>query len=286
MRKATTILLITVLFSLPALASDPGLDVRSRGPRQGDPVLIVLTPASPAVSAEGEWLGRKFAFSADGAVMVALVAVDRNQSPGSYPLKVTVRHADGTQSLASRNVEILATEFETQSLSVDPRFVHLSKEDQARAARDSQRLNAAYASGTAERLWSGAFIKPAEGRWSSPFGVRRLFNGEERSFHRGADIATGAGRTIHSSNSGRVALTGDLFFSGNTVIVDHGQGIFTGYLHLSEIWVQEGQQVGGGDIVGLSGSTGRVTGPHLHWMLRIDGTVCDPAALLEIDFSH
>ena len=286
MREAATILLITVLFSLPAPASDPGLEIRSRGPRQGDPVLIVLTPTSPAISAEGDWIGRKFPFSADGAVMVALVAVDRNQKPGTYPLKVTVQHADGTQSIVSRDVEILATEFETQSLSVDPRFVHLSKEDQARAASDSQRLNAAYASGTDQRLWSGAFIKPAEGRWSSPFGVRRLFNGEERSFHRGADIATGSGRTIHSSNSGRVVLTGDLFFSGNTVIVDHGCGVFTGYLHLTEIWVQEGQQIGAGDIVGLSGATGRVTGPHLHWMLRIDGIVCDAAALLEIDFSH
>ncbi len=275
---------IAALLAL-GLASNPGLEVRSRGQRQGDPLLLILTPPAPAVSAEGELFGRKIMFSPEGEGFIALVAVDRNQKPGAYEIKVRLKQADGSESLVAQTLNIGATDFPTQELTVDPRFVKLSKEDLERAQRDTKMLNEAYASSAKERLWSGPFFKPAEGRWSAQFGVGRYFNGEERSFHRGADIASPKGTTVHCSNSGHVALVGDLFFSGNTVIVDHGLGVFTGYLHLSEIWVKHGQAVGGGDIVGLSGATGRVTGPHLHWMLRIDGVVCDPSGLLEIDFS-
>ncbi|HUX08449.1 MAG TPA: M23 family metallopeptidase [Acidobacteriota bacterium] len=283
-RLIFSLTVISVLLAL-GLASDPGLEVRSRGPRQGDPLLLVLTPPSPAVSAEGELFGRTVRFSPEGEGFVALVAVDRNQKPGPYDIKARLRLVDGSESLVVQTVNVGATEFPTQELTVDPRFVELSKEDLERAQRDSKMLNEAYASSVNERLWSGPFFKPSEGRWSALFGVRRFFNGEERSFHRGSDIASPKGTTVHCSNSGRVALVGNLFFSGNTVIVDHGLGVFTGYLHLSEIWVKQGQRIGAGDIIGLSGDTGRVTGPHLHWMLRINDVVCDPAGLLEIDFS-
>lgn len=286
MRKILSLTLVISALAFAGLnAAAPGLKVRSRALRQGDPVLFVLTPTDTAVGAEGEWLGRKFSFSLDGGRLVALTAISRDQKPGEYEVKVRVSHEDGSQSLLTEKLRIAATEFPRQTLSVDPRFVELSKEDLARVRRETAMLNRVYASSVGERLWSGPFIKPAEGRWSSPFGVSRVFNGEERSYHRGTDIAVPSGTPIHAGNSGRVALVGNLFFSGNTVIIDHGFGVFTGYLHLSEIWVKEGQKVSTGDIVGLSGATGRVTGPHLHWMLRIGGVACDAAALLEIDFT-
>jgi murein DD-endopeptidase MepM/ murein hydrolase activator NlpD len=284
MRRTVTILLTLSLFLVLGLAAEPGIEVRSRGPRQGDPMLIIVRPDAPTVSAEGELFGRKLRFSPDGEAFIALAAVDRNQRPGSYELKVSLAHTDGSQSQMSQTIEIGETKFPTQTLTVDPRFVKLSKEDLERVQRDTIRLEKAYASSVDQRLWSGPFFKPAEGRLSAEFGVRRIFNGEERSFHKGTDIAAPHGTPVHCSNSGRVALVGDLFFSGNTVLVDHGLGVFTGYLHLSEVWVQEGQTVGGGDIIGLSGATGRVTGPHLHWLLRIGDVVCDPTGLLEIDF--
>jgi murein DD-endopeptidase MepM/ murein hydrolase activator NlpD len=284
MRRTITILLAVSLMLALGFDKEPGIEVRSRGPRQGDPLLVIVRPDTPAVSAEGSLFGGKLKFSPDGEVFVALAAVDRNQRPGVYELKVQLRHADGSQSQMARTVEVGETKFPTQTLTVDPRFVKLSKEDLERAQRDAARLEKAYASSVDQRLWDGPFLKPSEGRWSAEFGVGRVFNGEERSFHRGTDIASPQGTPVHCSNAGRVTLVGDLFFSGNTVIVDHGLGVLTGYLHLSEVWVQEGQAVGAGDILGLSGATGRVTGPHLHWMLRIGDIVCDPAGLLEIDF--
>jgi murein DD-endopeptidase MepM/ murein hydrolase activator NlpD len=160
--------------------------------------------------------------------------------------------------------------------------VQLSKEDLEWVRADNAAAAKAYASSSESRLWHEAFIKPAEGSWSSAFGVRRMFNGEERSYHSGADIAVGKGTEVMASNTGRVVLVRHMFFGGNTILVDHGQGVFTGYMHLSEFRVQEGDPVERGQVIGLSGATGRVTGPHLHWMLRVHDIKCDAAGLLSI----
>jgi len=284
MRKYTA--LFAALAAVASLGLGPeelGLQVRCRGVRQGEPLLLVLASPTPVVWAEGQWCGRPVRFGADGERLVAVAAVDRNCTPGEHELRVRVRFEDGTEALASRLLTVGAVDFPRQELSVDPRFVRLSPEDLERVRLDNEALRAAYAAGAQRRLWSGPFVAPADGRWSAPFGVSRVFNGEERSYHRGADLAVPTGTPISSCNYGRVVLTRDLFFGGNTVIVDHGLGVFSGYLHLSEITVGVGQEVGTGEIVGLSGATGRVTGPHLHWMLRVEGVVCDPRGLLEID---
>jgi murein DD-endopeptidase MepM/ murein hydrolase activator NlpD len=280
--------LLLVLSAIAALGFGGGPDgfklyIQGNGLRQGEAVLFELVPPEAAVWAEGRWLEQTVPFDVVNGRLLGMGAVERERRAGIYPLTVVVRFADGTSKTIIRRLPVRAVSFPRQQLTVDPRYVHLSKEDLARVAEDNALLNKVYAAGEKRRLWGGVFAKPAEGRWSSEYGVSRVFNGEERSYHKGLDIATGAGVEVHCCNSGKVVLARDLFFSGNTVIVDHGHNIFSGYMHLSEVWVKEGQEIHTGEIVGLTGATGRVTGPHLHWMLRVNGAACNPAGLLEME---
>jgi murein DD-endopeptidase MepM/ murein hydrolase activator NlpD len=165
-------------------------------------------------------------------------------------------------------------------LTVEPRFVELSDADAARAARESRRLGEVFGTVTGEIYWAGPFQAPIPGGEGSNFGHARVFNDQPRNPHSGADIAATTGTPILSTNRGRVAEVGDYFFNGNTVIVDHGQGIHSVYLHMSRIDVEVGQLVERGDVLGQVGATGRVTGPHLHWGFRIQNARVDPFSLL------
>ena len=284
MKKLLVILLF--LFSCQtavAQEEELKLEIRGTGPLQGEPVLLLLETAKPALWAKATWLGQSLRFDPADGKLIAMAAIDRNKKPGAYPLAVEVTYEDGSRKSYSRSVRIKGKTFQTQKLRVDPRFVQLSKADLARAKEDSAAAGRAYATTGPERLWHSAFLKPAEARWSGPFGVRRMFNGEERSYHSGADIAVPKGTEIKASNSGRVALVRDMFFGGKTVLIDHGQGVFTGYMHLSTFKVKEGQLVEKGEVIGLSGKTGRVTGPHLHWMLRVNNIKVNPVGLLQME---
>jgi murein DD-endopeptidase MepM/ murein hydrolase activator NlpD len=140
----------------------------------------------------------------------------------------------------------------------------------------------AYLFSSSDRHWPGLFILPVEGKVTSSFGTRRLFNGKLRSFHTGVDFRANEDTTIHAANAGIVRLAKNLFFSGNHVIIDHGLGVFTNYSHLSEIHVNVGDRVEKGQIIGKAGATGRVNGPHLHWGAKVNGTSVDPLQLLNV----
>ena len=276
--------LLIVLAAAVCVADEDGasVEIRGAGAIQGEPVLLTLTTDKPAAWATATFLGQNLRFDPEDDVLIALVAVDRNKKPGDYTLDVNVQYADGTKGSFSKAISVAGKTFPTSQLSVDPRFVTLSKEDLEWVKKDNEAAAKAYASSSELRLWHGAWQQPAEGRWSSAFGVRRLFNGEERSYHSGADIAIPTGTPVSCSNSGRVALVRHMFFGGKTVLVDHGQGVFTGYMHLSEFKVAEGDIVEPGQLIGISGSTGRVTGPHLHWMLRINNIKVNARSLLSM----
>jgi murein DD-endopeptidase MepM/ murein hydrolase activator NlpD len=133
---------------------------------------------------------------------------------------------------------------------------------------------------TPERLWEGRFLLPISSEVSSPFGYRRVINGTPRAPHTGVDLRAALGSEVFAPNHGRVVLLGDFFFSGHSLVLDHGAGLFTMYFHLSEFKVEMGGAVRRGDVIGLSGMTGRVTGPHLHWGARINGARVDPFELV------
>lgn len=151
-----------------------------------------------------------------------------------------------------------------------------------RIKNEKKEIRRVYASSSNNRLWYGSFNKPLASDITSAFGTHRLFNGQLQSYHRGTDFRAKAGTPVYASNFGIVRLAKNLFYSGNIVIVDHGKGIFTNYAHLSKIQVVAGQHVARGDQIGLSGASGRVSGPHLHWGVKINGAYIDPLQFLAV----
>ena len=151
-----------------------------------------------------------------------------------------------------------------------------------RIERESKELNQVWASPAPEKLWQGAFTRPVPQPANSAFGSRSVFNGEPRSQHAGADFRSPAGTPIKAPNAGRVVIAGSRYFSGDTVVIDHGQGLFSLFAHLSETSVKQGDSVKKGEVIGQVGQTGRVTGPHLHWAVRLNGARIDPLSLLTV----
>jgi hypothetical protein len=178
--------------------------------------------------------------------------------------------------------EIRQGTYGEETLKVDPRHVRPSPKELERIRREQEELKRVYASGSRTRLWQGAFQIPVPGEMNGPFGTRRVFNGELQSHHTGADFRAQTGDPVHAAAAGVVRLTKDLFYSGNAVIIDHGAGVFTSYSHLSRIDVKTGQKVGKGQPVGLAGATGRATGPHLHWGVKVNSMNVNPLAFVRV----
>ncbi len=229
------------------------------------------------------WSGRSVPFTHSGDHWFAVVGVDLDSRPGAHAVPVTFHYRDGRMRTESQPVTVRAQKFPTTELTVADRYVELSPEDQARVEREGNETNEIYATFTPERYWSAPFGPPIPGATDGRnFGHRRVFNGQPRAPHSGADLRARTGTPVYASNRGRVLLAKDLFYSGNTVFIDHGLGLFSTYLHLSKIEVRPGEIVARGQRIGLSGATGRVTGPHLHWGVRILDARVDPFSLLRI----
>lgn len=248
---------------------------------QGQALQLDLPHRDGLESVSIEWFERQVPFVRDDDRWFTVVGVDLDVSAGARPADVTLTWADGSVQVRTPTVEVLGRRFPTTELEVAPGFVQLSPENQARAARESREIGAVYATLTPRAYWSEPFVVPIPGaRDGRNFGHRRIFNGEPRAPHSGADLTAAAGTPVHASNAGRVVLAKDFFFNGNAVFIDHGLGLYTTYLHLSEILVKVGDVVDRGQAVGLAGATGRVTGPHLHWGARILDARVDPFSLL------
>jgi len=201
---------------------------------------------------------------------------------GPEQLALTLTYENGEIRTQTISIDIAAREFASTQMSVAPRYSDPPPDVQARIASDRVRIGAALSTITDEWLVDGPFLAPRPIVVTSPFGQRRVFNGELRSRHTGLDLSGEPGESVRATARGRVILADDLYFSGNGVFVDHGLGVVTGYFHLSRILVDEGQMVDAGELIGEVGSTGRVTGPHLHWSLWVDGTGLDAGSLLAI----
>ncbi len=178
--------------------------------------------------------------------------------------------------------EVTDARFASERLSVDPDKVKLSPENQERVKQESAEIKAIYGTKESELLFKSKFKLPLSSTQTSTYGIKRLFNGEMKSHHNGVDFRASPGTPIYASNKGRVRLAKDYFLAGNVVLIDHGGGIFTNYCHLSEFKVKEGDEVKRGQIIGLSGTTGRISGPHLHWGLRVHGVEANPLSLLSL----
>ena len=213
----------------------------------------------------------------------ALLGVDLDVAPGPYEVDAVFRYAGDGEDRQERRMlalTVVPKDYPTTRLTVEPKYVELSPENQQRAAEDKQLINAAYATTVAQPYWTDDFIVPIPGvTGGRNFGHRRVFNEQPRAPHSGADLTAAEGTEVLATNRGRVVLTGDFFFNGKAVFVDHGMGVLSMYLHLSEILVAEGQLLERGELLGLAGATGRVTGPHLHWGIKVTGARVDPFTL-------
>jgi len=283
------LLLAAVLVSRGAVAGEaphPELKVTLSPARaaQGGVVEVVATspwPLASLVLVDGE---RRVPLAPDagGSRFVGLYGVDFEAVPGERKLLLEGRDAAGVEVTGPALLRVVARRFVVQRLTVDPRFLEPPPEEKERIERDRQEFARAFASSGPDRLWSGRFAKPTEGTPGRNFGARRVYNGRTRSRHAGRDIASPSGTPVAAPSSGRVALAGDFYFSGGSVVLDHGQGLFTMYFHLLCLDVKEGDLVVAGQRIGAVGATGRATGPHLHWAARVLGARVDPAALLSL----
>jgi murein DD-endopeptidase MepM/ murein hydrolase activator NlpD len=252
----------------------------------GSPELIRVDAAAAAVL-DGEWMGRKLEFfrGRGNHAWFALAGVDVEASVGISTLRIWARMVDGEVRDLTRTVEIHAAHYLTGRLSVPPKFVSPGAEA-LKQIEDESRLKATvFAASAPEPLWTSSFRAPVAAQATDSFGTRRMFNGKLASVHKGMDFRAAMGTPVHAGNSGVVVLARPLYFEGNCVVIDHGLGLYTVSMHFSRIDVYEGQHVSAGDQLGLSGATGRVTGPHLHWAVRWQGAYLDPAKLLRLDLS-
>lgn len=228
-----------------------------------------------------EWNDQSIPFAKGSAGWFTLLGIDLDASPGRHAAELTRTYDDGRTGHDIQQIDVARRPFKTTRLEVAPKYVELSTENEARAARERQEINRIYANITPEALWVEPFVVPIPGTTGGRnFGHRRVFNDQPRAPHSGADLTAATGTEIRAMNRGRVVLAKELFYSGNAVFVDHGLGIYSVYLHLSQIGVEPGEIIEKGQVLGLAGATGRVTGPHLHWGVRAQGARVDPFSLL------
>ena len=250
----------------------------------GSPIIFRVSPSVRLSSLSGNWLGHtvKFAFDEGNRTWDGLAGISLTTAAGEYILELHGMTSAGKSVSFQRQLRTVRGKYRNVTVSVPKKFTEPSKEELERIAQDKAIKEAFFSQVTPEQEWSGEFLAPVKARVSDVFGTTRTFNGKVQSVHQGLDYAVPAGTPVAALNSGTVLLARSLFFEGNCVVLDHGQGLLTLYLHFSEIKVKEGEQVTGGQILGLSGGSGRATGPHLHIAVRWQGVYLDPATLLAL----
>ncbi|HEX6178941.1 MAG TPA: M23 family metallopeptidase [Thermoanaerobaculia bacterium] len=247
---------------------------------QGSAVQVKVPNQPDLKSVQVMWQGKQVPAFHAGDSWITILGVDLDEEPGDHRAEAVLTRGDGRVERDEITISVVAKQFPTSHLKVDERFVRLSEENLNRVNRESKETDAIYARITTDLFPEEEFTIPIAGGSGRNFGQRRVFNGRPRAPHSGADLRAKTGTPIHATNRGRVVLAKPLFFTGNTVILDHGLGIYSLYAHLSRIDVKRDEIVNNGQVVGLAGATGRVTGAHLHWAMRVQGARVDPFSLI------
>jgi murein DD-endopeptidase MepM/ murein hydrolase activator NlpD len=275
---------------LPASAANWAVHAQPTRLVNGGPVLFQVKPPARLQSLSGTWLGHDvvFSFDAKSKTWYALAGISLETAPGIYSLELngeTAAVKNGVNKISfSRKLTVVRGKYPKiqGKLSVEGKFTEPNPEQQKQIAA-AQEVKKDYLNRvTPEREWSGSFAAPADAEISDVFGVQRVFNGKTQSTHFGLDFRVPSGTPVEAMNDGTVLLARPMYFEGNFIVLDHGQGLLTLYLHLSEFKVKEGDSVKRGQLIGLSGGTGRATGPHLHVAVRWQGTYLDPASLVRL----
>jgi murein DD-endopeptidase MepM/ murein hydrolase activator NlpD len=255
---------------------------RPAAARPGDIVVLTIRTPAPGIPVRVRAFNQSLLpFAVDATRSRVLVGIDLETTLGTHPVEIEAGEPPAVER-ATYLLRVTARKFRTRRLTVDDAFVNPPASVMERIARETAELNALWAEPNPEKLWDGPFVRPVNDPANSAFGTRNVLNGQPRSPHSGADFSSDAGTPIKAPNAGRVVLAGNRYFTGNTVMIDHGLALFSLFAHLSETTVDEGDIVARGDVIGRVGATGRVTGPHLHWSVRANGARVDPLSLLSV----
>lgn len=282
MRKYDTVLIflgsILLVFFTYISADAFQVEVLPSEVNPGDAFIIKVTGTKTSQLPSATLNKKLFYFSSCGKnCFIAICAVGMETKPGKYTIKLNIR-----KKKKDLNLIVKPVTFPEISLTLPPEKVFLSPEDQKRANQEAEKLRLIWQK-ISDRLWEGDFILPLENQFSTTFGVIRIINKEKISPHRGVDIKGKKGEEVRASNRGKIVLTEELFFGGSTVVLDHGQGIYTIYMHLSKFNVKPEDIVSKGDIIGFVGSSGRASGPHLHFGVKILNVSANPVSFVKLE---
>ncbi len=258
--------------------------------KQGQVLVVKVKGEDQATEVNGTFLKRTIPFfrefrpgEPDG--YIGLLGIDMQDEPGSYDLAVEVKQGEQSKQL-SFNVLVAKENFTVEHLKLPKDKVDLDEKGAARWKAEQEQVKQALAENSRLKLWRSNFVEPVNGKRTGIFGSVRIMNGKPRNPHNGEDIGAPMGTDVAATNDGIVRITVDHIFSGKGVFVDHGLGFYSMYFHLSEILVNDGDLVKAGQIIGKVGATGRATGPHLHWGVKLNGARVNPYALLDLPFKN
>jgi murein DD-endopeptidase MepM/ murein hydrolase activator NlpD len=260
---------------------------RARATAPGEVVLVEVGASTPLKDVKGAFatpLGEPGAavpfYALDPQRWQALAPIDVEARAGRYVLTIEATTTTGRTLTREYPISVAARAFPSRRITVDAKFADPPADALPRIEKERKFVEGLFAKATSERFWTEPFIVPVPGASTSSFGRRSIVNGQPRSPHTGTDFQAATGTPIVAPNDGRVVLAGDLYFAGNTMIIDHGLGVYSYLAHLSAFDVEAGALVKRGQTIGRSGATGRVTGPHLHWTLRLGAARVDPLSLV------
>lgn len=256
--------------------------------KQGQ-IVVVKVPTDESITfVQGKFLGRTISFfretrPAEPKGFVGLLGLDLQDEPGTHELTVEVTVGEQTRT-KKYHVQVMKEKFHVEHLKLPKDKVDLDDKAVARWKAEQAQVKEALSTDSQDKLWQPGFVEPVSGRRTGIFGSVRIMNGQPRNPHNGEDISASLGTDVVATNDGVVRLTVDHFFSGRGVFLDHGLGFYSMYFHLSEVLVKDGEHVKAGQVVGKVGATGRATGPHLHWGVKLNGARVNPYALLDLPF--
>jgi len=289
----TAVLLLSSIFPVELFSSTPpapmGHDGEYSG-KQGQVLVVKVKGEEQATEVKGTFLNRTIPFfrefrPGEPAGYIGLLGIDMQDEPGTYELSVEVKQGEQAKEL-SFNIQVAKEKFAVEHLKLPKDKVDLDEKSTARWKAEQAQVKQALAENSRLKLWRSNFVEPVSGKRTGIFGSVRIMNGQPRNPHNGEDIGAPMGADVAATNDGIVRITVEHIFSGKGVFVDHGLGFYTMYFHLSEILVKDGDLVTAGQIIGKVGATGRATGPHLHWGVKLNGARVNPYALLDLPFKN
>jgi murein DD-endopeptidase MepM/ murein hydrolase activator NlpD len=256
--------------------------------KQGQIIVVKVPTDDSATTVQATFLGRSIRFFPETRFeepkgFVGLLGIDLQDEPGSHELTVELKTGEQSRTL-NYSVTVMKEKFHVEHLTLPKDKVDLDDKAVARWKAEQEQVKTSLATDSQVKLWQPGFFEPVSGKRTGIFGSVRVMNGQPRNPHNGEDIGAPLGTDVLATNDGVVRLTVEHIFSGKGVFLDHGLGFYSMYFHLSEVLVKDGERVKAGQIVGKVGATGRATGPHLHWGVKLNGARVNPYALLDLPF--